>query len=44
VTAAVLAGPHVERAYGVRIERREDFYFRLIRKPIVDLAAAEANP
>jgi len=43
-TAAVLVGPDVEMAYGVRIERREDFGFRLLRESSVDVAASEANP
>jgi iron complex transport system ATP-binding protein len=43
-TAAVLVGPEVEKAYGVRIERREDFCFRLLRKPSLDCSALEANP
>jgi iron complex transport system ATP-binding protein len=32
-TESVLVGPHVEMAYGVCIERREDFCFRLLGQP-----------
>src|SRR5262249_60403147 len=43
-TAAVLIGPDVEKAYGVRIERREDFCFRLLCEPSVDPVLSEAKP
>jgi iron complex transport system ATP-binding protein len=43
-TATVLVGPYVEMAYGVRIERREDFCFRLLDQPCVHPANSEANP
>ena len=42
-TAALLVGSHVEMAYGVRIERREDFCFRLLAQPCVDPATSEGN-
>jgi iron complex transport system ATP-binding protein len=42
-TATVLVGPHVETAYGVRIERREDFCFRLLSQPCVHTATSEAH-
>jgi iron complex transport system ATP-binding protein len=43
-TASVLVGPHLEMAYGVRIERREDFCFRLLGQSTVHPTGAGANP
>jgi iron complex transport system ATP-binding protein len=42
-TRAVLVGPHVERAYGVQIERREDNCFRLLPGRSGESGASEVH-
>jgi iron complex transport system ATP-binding protein len=42
-TRAVLVGPHVERAYGVQIEHREDYCFRLLHQRTCETAGSEAH-
>jgi len=42
-TSEVLIGAEVERAYGVRIERREEFCFRMLEQQWVGLANVESN-